>query len=119
MPSSTYAQQVSPNEVPINANEDILDSNISITREMVSPGGAGTLRLLFSFVFAAESSVITVYNNGSPKGNLNTDNFQTINNNGYYRFDIDVEEGDEINLRSSANITAINFVRAHLVVIGA
>ncbi len=38
---------------------------------------------------------------------------------GYYRFDVDVEAGDTINLRASETVTAIRFLRAHLILVGA
>jgi len=53
-----------------------------------------------------------------------TDNDSQIVSNAYYRFDIDVEAGDNINLQLKGTATAvtvntINFVRAHLVQFGA
>ena len=85
---------------------------------MVSPGGGGLLRLYFAFTLAATAAV-TVFNNASSKGQLNADNGSSILTNGYYRFDIDVEEGDVLNFQASENITAVLFFRAHLVQFGA
>jgi len=53
------------------------------------------------------------------KGNLNDDNSTNIITDGYYGFDIEVEGEDSINLRSSETVTAIHFVRAHCVLLGA
>lgn len=103
--------------VPINT--DILDSDIPISRELVRPGGGGILRLYFAFVLAGDS-IITVTNNGTNKGTLNADNASTVVSGGYYRFDIDVEEGDNINLQSNTALTiAGSFFRAHFVRFGA
>jgi len=103
---------------------DILSSDIAITDELVSPGGGGILRLYFSFNFNSTPGDITVTNNGVDKGALNADNDSQIVSNAYYRFDIDVESGDNINLElkgsaSATSITSINFIRAHLVQFGA
>jgi len=114
--SSIYPLTVSLNPTPA-ADTDIFSSDIPITADHVSPGGGGTLRLMFSFVMGA-TATLSVFND-TLKGTLNADNNGDIISNGYYRFDIDVEAGDSINLRASENISAINFVRAHLVQFGA
>lgn len=103
---------------------DILSNDIAITSELVSPGRGGILRLYFAFVFDVTPGDITVTNDGLDKGALNADNDLQIISNGYYRFDIDVESGDNINLKlkgtgSATNIASTNFIRAHLVQFGA
>lgn len=103
---------------------DILSSDIAITNELVSPGGGGILRLYFAFVFDVTPGDITVTNNGIDKGTLNADNDSQIISNAYYRFDLDVESGDNINLElkgtaGATNIASTNFLRAHLVQFGA
>jgi len=62
---------------------------------------------------------VTVTNGGVTKGILNADNDGNTTDNGLYRFDIDVEQGDTINLTADEEITTINYVRAHLVQFGA
>lgn len=101
---------------PILADTNILNSDIEIIPYFVYPGGGGILRLYFSFTGA--TMIVSVFNNDVFKGFLNADNNNDINNNGYYRFDIDVESGDNINLQSSAEIS-VNYIRAHLVQFGA
>ncbi len=108
----------------IAADTDILSSDIDITNDMVKPGGGGILRLYMSLVFDATPGDITVTNNGVEKGALNADNDRQLITDGYYRFDVDVESGDAINLiltgsQTAATITTINFIRAHLVQFGA
>jgi hypothetical protein len=103
----------------ITADTNILTSDIEITSEMVSPGGGGIIRLYFSFLFGTTPAMISVFNNGILKGNLNADNSGEIITDGYYRFDIDVESGDNINIQSSEEIISVNFIRAHLVQFGA
>lgn len=103
---------------------DILNTDIEITPNMVKPGGGGILRLYFAFVFTTTPGTIQVFNNSALKGNLNADNDSQVVDNGYYRFDIDVESGDNINLQlligtGGSSVTAINFIRAHLVQFGA
>ena len=118
MTSSIYPLPATANAVVAATN--ILTSDIEITSEMVSPGGGGILRLYFSFAFSSTPGTISVFNNGTLKGNLNSDNSQNLVDNGYYRFDIDVEAGDNINLQSPTDaISAVNFFRAHLVQFGA
>ena len=116
MTSSIYPISVTGS--PVGTDTDIL-SDITFTDDMVKPGGGGILRVYFSFTVGADAT-IGVYNNNNFKGNLNADNSSKISSNGYYRFDIDIEDADVINLQSSDQaITIVNFVRAHLVQFGA
>ena len=110
---------------PIPATSNILTSDIAIPASFVTPGGGGILRLYFSLAFNASSiGAIQVFNNDILKGNLNADNSNFIETNGYYRFDLDVEAGDNINFQLDAAGTAVtvdtvNFIRGHLVQFGA
>jgi len=117
--SSIYPLPVVLEGTPITAGNDILSNPILITANMVKPGGGGILRLYFSFTFATSPSTVTVTNGGSLKGSLNADNTSQVVSDGIYRFDIDVESGDLINLKSTEDISIINYVRAHLVQFGA
>ncbi len=119
MTSSIYPLTVVPAAVAITALDDILSSDVEITSSMVSPGGGGILRLSFGLLFSTTPAIITVFNNGTIKGTLNADNANEIISNGFYRFDIDVEAGDNINFQASQEITTIRFIRAHLVQFGA
>ena len=124
MTSSIYPLTLSIATPTITANNNILTSDLAINTDLVSPGGGGILRLLFSFTLDTTPSVVSIFNNSSLKGTLNADNNNDIMSNGYYRFDIDVESGDNINLQlesgsGGGNVTAINFIRAHLVQFGA
>ena len=125
MTSSIYPLVVpSTTATPIAINTNILSSDIVITPEMVSPGGGGTVRLSFAFIFNDTPGAITVRNNGADKGGVNADNDLQVVSNGYYRFDLDVEAGDNINLQlkntaTATTINTINFIRAHLVQFGA
>ncbi len=118
MTSSIYPRSATLATNP-GLGTDILTSDIAITSDLVKPGGGGILRLYFSFTFAATATV-TIFNNGTAKGTLNADNGSDLVSNGYYRFDIDIETGDNINLQADQNITsATSFFRAHLVQFGA
>lgn len=119
MTSSIYPQSVTVAGTPISASTDIMSSDITINNDLVSPGGGGILRLQFGFNFALSPAVISVFNNGSLKGTLNADNSNAIISDGYYRFDIDVESGDNINLQANQSITTVNFLRVHLIQFGA
>jgi len=118
MTSSIYPISVTATSTDIPINTDILTSDIVITKDQVKPGGGGILRLYFSFTIGADAE-ITILNNDILKGNLNADNNSKVISNGYYRFDIDVEEGDSINLQSDTIITTVNFIRVHLIQFGA
>lgn len=124
--SGATAESVLANRAtPISENSNILTSDIEITSTMVSPGGGGILRLYFSVLTENSSPTsIMVVNNGDDKGLLNADNSFQIASNGYFRFDIDVEAGDSINIQPDGTggvntITGINFTRAHLIQFGA
>ena len=97
-------------------DQNIFVNDLQITPDDLRPGGGGILRLYFSF---AGTTTAKVFNNGNFKGFLNADNSNTIADDGYYRFDIDVEGGDGINLQLGAAVTAVNFLRLHLVNFGA
>lgn len=119
MTSSIYPLTVATNTPVIAADSDILSSDIAISADMVKPGGGGILRLAFAFTFGVSPAILHVFNNSSLKGDLNADNSSNVVDDGYYRFDIDVESGDNINLQCSQTVTAIRFLRAHLVQFGA
>ncbi len=119
MTSSIYPQSATLNTNPA-MNTDILASDITITSDLVKPGGGGILRLYFAFIFGVSPATVRIFNNGTAKGNLNADNNSEVVTSGYYRFDIDVEVGDAINLQANQNITTVgSFFRAHLVQFGA
>jgi len=98
------------------ADENVFVNDVPISSDDLRPGGGGILRFYFSFVGATTAKI---FNNGNFKGFLNADNSNTIATNGYYRFDIDVEGGDAINLQLGLVVTSVNFVRLHLVNFGA
>ena len=80
MTSSIYPISVTPFATP-SSGTNILQSDITITRDMVKPGGGGILRLYFSFNYDTTPAIVSVFNNASLKGNLNADNnAQTITN---------------------------------------
>ena len=103
----------------IIADADILQTDVSITGDMVRPAGGGILRLLFALELEATPATITILNNSVSQGALNADSLSEIVTDGYYRFDLEVESGSAINFQCSENITTIRFARAHLVQFGA
>jgi len=103
----------------ISSSTDILSTDLAITNDLIKPGGGGIIRLSFAFAFAVSPASVSIFNNGSLKGNLNADNSVNLITDGYYRFDIDVESGDNINLQASQVINTVRFVRVHLAQIGA
>lgn len=119
MPSSIYPMPITTTATPITANTDIFTSDILVTNDFVSPGGGAVLRLSFSFTFGVTPANVAVFNGGVFKGNLNANNTAEIITDGYYRFDIEVEEGDSINLQASESITTVNFAANHLIHFGA
>ena len=100
-------------------NQSMFVNDVEINSNDVSPGGGGILRIYFSFGIAAPTTSINVFNNGILKGALNADANKIIEDQGWYRFDIDVEAGDAINLQSTTAIDEVSFVRLHLVQFGA
>lgn len=124
MTSTVYPLSVTAASQPIAVTTNIFASSVTITEEMLRWGGGGILRLYFSFNLDATTGIIGVFKGGNFVGNLNADNSSEITDNGYYRFDIDVQAGDIINLQldaasTSTEITTVLFVRAHLVLVGA
>lgn len=99
--------------------------DIVITPAMVSPGGGGILRLWFSFEFGSAAVGVRVLRGKVDSfvpvfaGTLNPDNGSLCKSDGYYRFDIDVEADDIIQLEANQAVTANNLMRAHIVVFGA
>ena len=120
MTSSIYPLAFVVAATTINANTNILSTPITIISDHVSPGGGGILRLYFSFTVPTTATISVRDGAGTTLiGELNADNATDVVSNGYYRFDIDVEAGDTINLRSTVDITVVNRFRAHLVQFGA
>ncbi len=98
------------------ADQNVFVNDIPISKADLRPGGGGVLRLYFSFLGA---TTVKVFNNGTSKGKLNADNANAIEDDSYYRFDIDVEGNDNINIQLGTAVTGVNFLRAHLVNFGA
>ncbi len=120
MTSSIYPVPFDIEPVTISAGTNILSTPITISAAQVKPGGGGILRVYFSFTMGADATVSIRQGVGvTLKGNLNADNGSLVVSDGYYRFDIDVQAGDIVNLRSTQNITVVNVFRAHLVQFGA
>lgn len=120
MASNIYPVAFEAASPTIISPANIFSTPITITSDQVRPGGGGVLRLWFSFAMASPATVSVRDGAGTTLfGNLNADNSALVDPDGYYRFDIDVEAGDTINLRSTVDITAINRLRAHLVLFGA
>jgi len=119
MVSSTYPLAITAKTPTITANTDILSTPLVILADHVSPGGGAALRCIFSFAFGTTPATVSVFKNGALKGNFNADNSSNVITDGYYRFDIDVEEGDSLNFRASQTITTINELRTHLIPFGA
>lgn len=127
MTSSIYPLSVPPESMlPLSINDPLLTEDILITPAMLVPGGGGVLRLYFSVTFDTTIGDITILENSSEIGALNSDNNEEIATDGYYTFDLEVEANDQINLTfkgtpisSATEITAVNFIRAHLIVFGA
>lgn len=121
MTSSIYPVAFVVATTTISSGTNILSTPITITSEQISPGGGGLLRLFFSFDVAVTAMMVSVFDGAGTTliGNLNADNDTVILSDGYYRFDIDVEAGDTINLQASEDITTVNRFRAHLVQFGA
>jgi len=103
----------------IAADTNILNSPITITSNMVSPGGGGILRLYFSFNLSASATIsVRIGMTGDTlKGDLNPNNL--VLSDGYYTFNIDVKADDIINLRSDQEINPVNSIRAQLIQFGA
>ncbi len=120
MTSSIYPLPITIKSGAIATSTNILESDVLITSDMVSPGGGAVLRIYFSIDFDLGSGEIDVYNIGVKKGSLNTDFAGAILTEGLYRFDIDVEAGDAINLQAAgSSIIEVIYVRFHLVQFGA
>ena len=126
MTSSIYPLPVNLATPPVAIGADLLTQDFEISDAMVSPGGGGILRLWFAFVFNTSPGKIVVINNNVDKGFVNADNDGQIFDNGIYRFDIDVESGDKINLQlrasspaSATQVTGIHYIRGHQIQFGA
>lgn len=101
------------------ADANILDPGLLIDSSLVGQNRGGVLRLLFSFEFGSSPAAISIKNQGQLKGILNADNTFNIVTDGYYRFDIDVETNDIVNISASESIQSIRELRAHLILFGA
>ncbi len=120
--SSAYAVPVTTAATTITAGDDILTSDITIDSDFLN-GDSGLIRLLFSFTTTAAADYnITVTKLGAGVYTspliLNADNTFILLSDGYYRFDLSVAPGDEINFRSSVDITSVNDVQVQKIPLG-
>jgi len=121
MVSSIYVKPVEGTATPIQPDTNIFVDDVEIGPNEARNGGGAILRLYFTFD-AGNIMKVGVFINGSFTGLLNADNGSDIQPAGMYRFDIGVEAGDTINIQTSstsAQITNIPYLRAHLVEFGA
>lgn len=105
----------------ITANTDILSSDITFQSDEFVPGGAGLIRVWFSFLSATSPfNVLISHESGFTNPvKLNADNSFNIITQGFYRFDIPAKFGDSINIRASEILTGIPLLRFEKIVFGA
>jgi len=119
-------------DVPIAIGTSILSTPISIVSGELFPGEGGHMRCWFSIITSdgLETSIAATINNNFTTGEFffNANNDFRIKSGALYWFDIPIEEGDNVNLRSinspdsnfSAKIiTAIKLLRFQKIVFGA
>lgn len=110
--SSAYEVPVVAANLPIAVNANIFTTDINVTKDLLN-GDSGLFRILFSLETAgALDTAITVTKIGggdytSPL-KLNADNTFIILSDGYYRFDVSVAPGDQINISSAVQIDKVN-----------
>lgn len=114
MTSSIYVKTVIINSTPIPADTDILQEDIDISRDEVSPGGGGFLRIALSMDYAAANPTISVYDDGVFVGNFVEETGSNILSDSIYNFFLVAEEPDKINFRCNRVIDAVHVFRAHL-----
>ena len=122
MASSTFRTPIETVNTPISPNSDILSNPITFEENELSPAGAGTMRIWLTFAFVADvDSIISISTKpafADPE-QLNADNNFIIKSKGKYRFDIDIEQADQLQIRSSIQIDTILKLRFHKIVFGA
>jgi len=105
---------------------DILPESLLITKDNLQ-GEAGLFRVWITFATTADvdfqmnvrrkNASDTVTTDRLLK--LNGDNDFILKSGGYYRFDVDVIIGDEINFQSTVGLTRVDELRVHQIQIGA
>lgn len=122
MASSIYTIPITvPTQTP-GANVSILNPDITFASDEFVPGGAGGVRVWFSFTTtAAADTAVSISHTASfvDPVKLNADNNFVIKSDGLYRFDIPASFGDAINIQSSVALTDIPLLRFEKVVFGA
>lgn len=122
MVSSIFAKNFTPNtSTSIGVGEFLSTTTIDFVPEDLRPGGAGTLSLIFAVRTGSGTVSLAVTTSGDSIGKLNAeaDTPFLISSQGYYRFDIPVEEFDQINIQvTSGTVSEILELRAHLNLFG-
>lgn len=121
MVSSIFAKSFTPKTVNVGPGEALSETTIDFTEEDLRPGGAGTLSLLFAVEGTVNINLAVTTTGFVSIGKLNAeaDTPFLIAPGGYYRFDIPVVVGDEINIEvTQGNVTNILELRAHLNLFG-
>jgi len=124
--SSVYPLASFSTPSAISADTDILPSDISVTKENLE-GTAGLYRVWFTLNTTADADFNFIIRRTNPNDTITTTRSQKVNSDnefilksgGYYRFDIDVILGDEINFHSSVGIDSVSELRVHQIQIGA
>jgi len=120
--SSAYTRDSTSSSPPIAANSQIFENDLLVTQGRLV-GDSGLFRLWFSFTTGVDYN-ITITKKGAADLlgfplKVNGDNSFVLKDNGYYRFDMNVEPGDLINLSSNVEITKVNELRLQQIQIGA
>ena len=126
MASSIYPVPITVNTGTISANTKILANDVTFAAGEFRPGGGAIIRVYFCFkttvMDANYSAAVTQNGSTTPLLKLNGENSFILNDSGYYRFDIGVEEDTQFNLSISEDLiaaTEILELRIHKIVFGA
>lgn len=121
MASSIYEIPITITTQTPAANTSILTNDITFQSDEFSPGGAGLIRVWFSFLSGTSPFNVLISHKPSfaDPVKLNADNSFNIVTQGFYRFDIPAKFGDAINIQASEILTGIPLLRFEKIVFGA
>jgi hypothetical protein len=121
MTSSTYLLPTNA-RATTTADQQLLIDPITIKADELDIGRGGMIRIWLSLETAGDVDfelTVTHLNILTDIQKLNADQDFVIKSKGLYRFDIDIEPGNRVNIRSSVAITKVNKLKFHKIVIGA
>jgi len=120
--SSIFKKDLTLENFPIAINSKILTNNITFTKEELSPGESGSMRVWIALVTTGDADyTLSITYDGvfSETIQLAADNDFVVKSKGLHRFDVPIRAGINFNIKSNVEITSVELLFLDKIVFGA